>query len=136
MEHKYYIPFSGGSRISQMVRGRQPCCGVASLSFGKLFGESCMKMKEIGPKRGRSPAPSRGSAYAILSLGAQTQLCAVRNEDWRTVMISLYMYILPSSECFLLCETTLSIKKMFDCIVLLQITSEYNCLDQNSIITK
>ena len=113
MEHKYYIPFNGGSRISQIVRG----VGQVVVVFDKLF---CRKLHEnernwtgrLG-RKGAYPYPSLGFAYAILSLGAQIQLCAVRNEDWRTLMISLYLYVLPSFERFLLCETTLLIKKKY-----------------------
>ena len=53
---------SGGSRIFQR-RERQPQGRGVNLLFGQDFHESCMKMKEFGPRRGaRIPgAPLRSA---------------------------------------------------------------------------
>ena len=45
----HHLDKSGGSRISQMGRGRQPLSLGRNLLFDKIYAENCMKMKEIGP---------------------------------------------------------------------------------------
>ena len=44
--------------------GGPTCVWAENLSFDKIFAKNCLKMKEIGPRGGASPAPLLRSASA------------------------------------------------------------------------
>ena len=58
---------SGGFRISQMGRGRQPLSLAENVLFHRIFAKNCMKMKEMhgGWGEGSFPSDPLGSANVL-----------------------------------------------------------------------
>ena len=80
MEHKYYIPFSGRSRISQMVRGANPVVETPTYYSANFLQKAAWKLKKLD-RKGAYPSPPLDPhmPFSVWELSSDTILfCAKR----------------------------------------------------------